>query len=108
MVNRSKHGNACDFRHGIIDCIGNNCLIPSKGYCFIKSINNLTGRDYKEAYLESTKNEKYQSTIMTKTRIQPCLTKLGTEFGYYKGKKTGLEIPMKGIKLYIYITIIFV
>ena len=39
LVNRSKFGNACDFQHEIFEYRGNNCFIPTKGYCFIKCIN---------------------------------------------------------------------
>ena len=35
-VNRSHYGNGCDFKHEIIEYRGNNCFIPTKGYCFIK------------------------------------------------------------------------
>ena len=40
-VNRSQYGNGCDFKHEIIEYRGNNCFIPTKGYCFVKSINFL-------------------------------------------------------------------
>ena len=46
-VNRSQCGNECDFKHEIIENRGNNCFIPTKGYCFFKGINFLTGQDYK-------------------------------------------------------------
>ena len=55
-VNRSQYGNGCDFKHQIVEYQGNNCYIPSKGYCFIKCINYLTGRDYKEQYLDFIRN----------------------------------------------------
>ena len=35
-VNKSQYGNGCDFKHEIIELRGNNCFIPTKGYCFIK------------------------------------------------------------------------
>ena len=43
-VNRSQYGNGCDFKHEIIEDRGNNCFIPTKGYCFVKSINFITGQ----------------------------------------------------------------
>ena len=43
-VNRSQYGNACDFKHEIIEYQGKNCFIPTKGYCFIKCVNFLTGK----------------------------------------------------------------
>ena len=70
-VNRSQYGNGCDFKHEIIEYRGNNCFIPTKGYCFVKCVNFLTGEDYKEKYLDFIRNEKRRSNIMTKARIQP-------------------------------------
>ena len=75
-VNRSQYGNACDFKHEIIEYKGNNCFIPTKGYCFVKCINFLTGQDYKEQYLEFIRNEKRRSNIMTKARIQPFVEQI--------------------------------
>ena len=57
-IKRSPYGNGCDFKHEIIEYRGNNCFIPTKGYCFIKCVNFLTGRDYKQKYLEFIRNEK--------------------------------------------------
>ena len=38
-VNRSQYGNGCSFDKIIIEYLGNNCFIPTKGYCFIKCVN---------------------------------------------------------------------
>ena len=51
-VNRSQYGNGCVFNHEIIEYRGNNCFIPTKGYCFVKRNNFLTGQDYKQQYLD--------------------------------------------------------
>ena len=48
LVNRSQYGNDCDFKQEIIEYRGNNCFIPTEGYCFVKCINFLTGEDYKQ------------------------------------------------------------
>ena len=69
-VNISQYGNGCDFKHEIIEYRGDNCFIPTKGYCFIEGINYLTGEDYKRQYLDFLRNEKRRSKIMTKARIQ--------------------------------------
>ena len=45
LVNRSQYGNGCDFKHEIIEYRGNNCFVPTKGYCFVKCINFITGED---------------------------------------------------------------
>ena len=47
-VNRSQYGNGCSFDKIIIEYQGNNCFIPTKGYCFVKCINYLSGQDYKQ------------------------------------------------------------
>ena len=47
-VNRSQYGNGCDLKHDIIEYRGNNCFIPTKGYCFVKCIHFLKGEDYKQ------------------------------------------------------------
>ena len=70
-VNRSQYGNGCDFKYEIIEYRGDNCFIPTKGYCFINCIIFLTGEDYKEQYLDFIRNEKRRTNIMTKARIQP-------------------------------------
>ena len=58
FVNRSPYGNGCDFKHQIVEYRGNNCYIPTKGYCFVKCVNFLTGADYKQQYLDIIRNEK--------------------------------------------------
>ena len=82
-VNRSQYGNGCDFKHEIIGYRGNNCFIPTKGYCFVKCNNFLTGQDYKQKYLNFIRNEKRRTNIMTMARIQPCVRKLGIDLSYY-------------------------
>ena len=84
-VNRSQYGTGCDFKHEIIEYRGNNCLIPTKGYCFIKCVNFLTGEDYKQQNLDFIRNEKRRSNIMTKARIQPFCRANNINLGYYDG-----------------------
>ena len=57
-VNRSQYGNGCDFKHEIFEYRGNNCFIPTKGYCFVKCITSIAGQEYKQQYLEFIRNEK--------------------------------------------------
>ena len=87
LVKRSQYGNGCDFKHEIIEHRDNNCFIPTKGYCFVKGNNYLTGEVYKQQYLDFIRNEKKRSKIMTMARIQPCMGKLVVNLGYYKGKE---------------------
>ena len=84
-VNRSQYRNGCSFDKIIIEYRGNNCSIPSKGYCFIKCINFLTGQDYKDEYLEFIRNEKRRSNIMTKARIHPFCRVNNNNLGYFDG-----------------------
>ena len=56
-VNRSQYGNGCDFKHEIIEYRGNKCFIPTKGFCFVKCINFLTGEDYNEQNLDFIRRE---------------------------------------------------
>ena len=86
-LNRSQYGNGCSFDKTIVEYQGNNCFIPTKGYCFIKCINYLTGHDYKQQYLDFLRNETRRTNIMIMARIQPCLRKLGIDLGYYNGDR---------------------
>ena len=99
LVNGSRYGNRCDFKQESIDYRGNICYIPTKGYCFIKCINFLTGKDYNQEILEFIRNEDRRNNIMTMARIQPCSGKLGVSLGFYNGKKYGIEIILKEINL---------
>ena len=82
-VNRSQYGIGCDFKHEIIEYQRNNCFIPTKGYFFLKCINFLTGKDYKQQYLDFIRNEKRRSNIMTTARIQPFYRANNIILGYY-------------------------
>ena len=84
-INRSQYGNGCSFDKIIIEYQGNNCFIPSKGYCFIKCINFLTCQYYKDKYLDFIRNEKRRSNIMTKARIQPFCRANNINLGYING-----------------------
>ena len=82
-VNRSQYGNGCSFDKLIVEYRGNNCFIPTKGCCFVKCINYLTGQDYKKQYLDFIRNEKRRSNIMTKARIQPFCRANNFNLGYW-------------------------
>ena len=86
-VNRSQYGNGCSFDKLIVEHRGNNCYIPTKGYCFVKCINYLTGQDYKQQYLDFIRNEKRRSNIMTKARIQPFCRANDNNLGYWDGER---------------------
>ena len=70
-VKRSEYGNGCDFKHEIIEYRGKIRFIPTKGYCFVKCFNFLTGQDYKEHFLDFIRSEQRRANIKTKARIQP-------------------------------------
>ena len=82
-VNRSQYGNGCSFDKIIIEYQGNNCFIPTKGYCFIKCVNFLTGEDYKKQYLDFIRIEQRRSNITTKARIQRFCRANNINLGYY-------------------------
>ena len=81
-LNRSQYGNGCDFKHENIEYRGNNCFIPTNGYCFVRCINFITGQDYKQQYQDFIRNEKRRSNIMTKARVQPFCRANNINLGY--------------------------
>ena len=102
-VKRSEYGNGCDFKHEIIEYRGNNCFIPTKGYCLIKCINYLTGQDYKQQYLDFIRNEKRRSNIMTKARIQPFARANNISIGYFDGERVfPRSVTNRGSALFLY------
>ena len=82
-VNRIQYGNGCDFKHKIVEYQGNNCFIPTKGHCFVKCNNFLTGQDYKQQYLGFIRSEQRRLNIMTKARIQQFCRVNIISLGYY-------------------------
>ena len=86
-VNRSQYGNGCSFDEVIIEYRGNNCYIPTKGYCFIKCINYLTGQDYKQQNLDFIRNERRRTNIMTMARIQPFCKANNINLAYYNNDR---------------------
>ena len=102
-VNRSEYGNGCSFDKIINEYRGNNCFIPTKGYCFVKCINFLTGQDYKEQYLDFIRNESRRSNIMTMARIQPFCKANNINLGYYNGERVFPRTVMnRDSALYLY------
>ena len=86
-VNRSQYGNGCSFDKIIVEYRGNNCFIPTKGYCFVKCIDFSTGRYYKQQYLDFIRNEKRRSNVMTKARVQPSCRANNINLGYYNNDR---------------------
>ena len=107
-VSRSQYRNGCDFKHEIIEYRGNNCFIPTKGYCFVKCIIFLTGQDYKQQYLDFFRSEQRRSIIMTKAKIQPICRANNINLGYYEVKESFLDQLRVEIMLCIYIITTFV
>ena len=102
-VNRSQYGNGCSFDKIIVEYRGNNCYIPTKGYCFVKCINFITGQDYKEQYLDFIRNEKRRSNIMTKARIQPFCRANNINLGYYNNDRVfPRSVTNRDSALYLY------
>ena len=102
-VNRSQYGTGCSFDKIIVEYRGNNCYIPTKGCCFVKCINFLTGEDYKEQYLDFIRNERRRSNIMTMARIQPCLRNLGVDLVFFNGERVfPRTVTNRDSALYLY------
>ena len=102
-VNRSQYGNGCSFGKINIEYRGNNCFIPTKGYCFIKCINFITGEEYKQQYLDFIRNEKRRSNIMTMARIQPFCRANKVNLGYYNNDRVfPRSVTNKNSALYLY------
>ena len=106
-VNRSQYGNGCDFKHEIIEYGGNNCFIQTKGYCFVKCINFLTGRDYKQQTLDFCRSEQRRMHIMTRARIQPFCRANNINLGHHDGERL-FPRSVTEKKLCFYTIIIFV
>ena len=49
-VNRSEYGTRTDFWQDFLEFVGHNCYNPTSGFCLIKYINYLTGKDYKQRF----------------------------------------------------------
>ena len=78
-------------------------FVPNKGNCFVKCINYFTGQDYEQEYLAFIRNEKRRCDVMIMARIQPCLRKLGTDLGYYKGDRVfPRTVTNRDSALYLY------
>ena len=45
-ANISQCERSTEFKQDIVESIGNNCYIPTSGYCFIKCIKSFTNQDY--------------------------------------------------------------
>ena len=102
-VNRSQYGNGCSFDKIIIEYRGNNCFIPTKGYCFVKCINFITGEDYIAQYLDFIRNETRRSNIMTKARIQPFCKANNIDIGYYNDERVfPRSVTNRDNALYLY------
>ena len=103
IVNRSQYGNGCDFKHEVIEYRGNICFIPTKGYCFVKRINFLTGEDYKQQYLDFIRNEKRRSKFMTTARIQPFWRANNINLGYFDWTRIfSRSVTEKNIAFFLY------
>ena len=87
LINRSHNGNGCDFKHEIIQYRGYNCFIPSKGCCFVRCNDFLTGGDYKQQYLDFFRNEKRRSNLKTKARFQPFCRANNINLVYFDGTR---------------------
>ena len=102
-VNRSQCGNGCSFGKLIFEYCGNNCFIPTKGYCFVKCIIFITGEDYKQQYLDFIRKEKRRLNIMTMAKIQPFCRANNINLGYFNNDRVFPRTATNGDSaLYLY------
>ena len=103
LVIKGQYGNGCAFKHEFIENRGNNCYIPTKGYCFIKCISYITGEENKQHYLDFIRKEKKRPNNMNTALIQSCLKTFGIEFGSYNEKEIyPRSICQRGVGLRLY------
>ena len=103
LVIRSQYGNGCDFKHEKIEYRGKNCFTPTKEYCFVEYITFLTGKDYKQQYLDVIRNENRRSKTMTKARIEPFYRANDFNLGYFVGTRAfPYSIADKDDALFLY------
>ena len=62
-VNRSDYGKGSNHLYDIQEYIGKNCYIPTGQNCFLKCINYLTGKDYKNEYFQFINSEGRRKTV---------------------------------------------
>ena len=75
------------FKKDIIEVIGENRYIPTSHNCFIKSISSLTGKEYRQHFLQFIRNQRRRKYLMTQARIQPFCKANVFNIGYYSGKE---------------------
>ena len=108
LIIGSQYGNGSDFKHETFEYHGNNCFIPTKGYCFVKCIKYLTGEDSRQQYLDFIRNDKRRSNIMTMAHIQPFCRANNINLGSFVGTKVFLDRLLIEVTLCFYTIIIFV
>ena len=64
-VNRSNFGRGSNHLYDIEEYHGKNCFIPTGQNCFLKCINYLTGKDYKNEYFQFINSEGRRKNVMT-------------------------------------------
>ena len=50
---RSEYEKRTDFKQDVVEVNGKDCCIPTIGYSFLKSNNELRGKDYKDSQILS-------------------------------------------------------
>ena len=103
FVSRGQYGNGCDFNLEIFEYRGKNCYNPSKGYCLVKCISFLTGKDYKEQYLDFIPNEKRRKNCIAKARIQPFCRVNINNLGHFDGTRVSpRSVTDRNIALFLF------
>ena len=87
IVKRSAHAKDSNNMQEIVEYRGQNSYIPTSGYCFIKSNNYYTSKDYTEEFLNLIRTEQRKSNVMTTAGIQPFCWKTNINIGCFLGTR---------------------
>ncbi|ESO86699.1 hypothetical protein LOTGIDRAFT_166974 [Lottia gigantea] len=88
IVKRSKTGRGGNLLKKINEYIGENCYIPSDGYCFIKCVNIFMNKDLTKQFQDFINSfpKSNRKGVMTTARICEFNKKFNTNFQMYMPK----------------------
>ena len=101
-VSRFQYGRGTDFKQDNVEYTGNNCNHNTAGNCLLKCINQLTGKDYMNDFLNFIRDEQRRSNAMIFARIQPFCKKQNINIGCCNGFRVcPRTITERNIALYV-------
>ena len=84
--NSSQYARSTDFKHDIVEYLGNNCYILTSN-CFINCFKHFTKKDYTQEFLAFIRTEQRRSNVMTSARFQPLCRKYNINIGCFDGTR---------------------